>query len=156
MGGGAQGATARNVATDPLSHLPRRVVLFDGVCVVCNRSVEWLLGRDRAHALAFAPLQGETARRIAEALPGRIPQDLDTVVLVEREDGGARVHLRSQALRRALELTGGGLLARLLGWVPRPLADLLYRGFARVRYRLFGRRESCRVPTPEERPRLLP
>ena len=139
-----------------LDDLPDRVVLFDGVCVVCNRSVDWLLRRDLESRLHFAPLQGETAQRIREALPGALPEDLDSIGYLERSGGGLRVSLRSQALRRILEDVGGGPGLGLLRVVPVAVADLGYRVFARLRYRLFGRRDACRIPSPAERTRFLP
>lgn len=139
-----------------LGDLPASVVFFDGVCVVCNSTVDRLLRRDRAARLAFAPLQGETAERVRRALRAAMPAGLDTMVLFERTEAGPRVLLRSRAMLRALELTGGAPGLGLLRAVPAPLLDLGYRAFARLRYRLFGRRDSCRVPAPEERARFLP
>lgn len=138
-----------------LGDLPDRVVLFDGVCVVCNRSVDWLLRRDPGARLHFAPLQGETAARIRAALPGGLPEDVDSIAYLEREGPTWRLSLRSRALRRILEDVGGGPVAALLRVLPVSVSDLGYRVFARLRYRLFGRRETCRIPTDAERARFL-
>jgi predicted DCC family thiol-disulfide oxidoreductase YuxK len=141
---------------DPLEGLPERIVLFDGVCVVCNGSVDWLLRHDVHGRLCFAPLQGVTAARLRAALPGEIPDGLESIVYVDRCGTTAQVFLRTRALRRILEALGGGPGLSLLRVVPAPIADLAYRLFARARYALFGRRETCRIPAAEERLRFLP
>lgn len=152
----SQAIVAPDAPAAPLAGLPARIVLFDGVCVVCERSVDWLLQRDVAAQLCFAPLQGETAARIRQAFPGSIPDGIDTVVYVDRSGAVARLWLRTAAIREILGTLGGGPRYALLRAIPTPLADLGYRAFARVRYWLFGRRDSCRVPTAAERQRFLP
>jgi predicted DCC family thiol-disulfide oxidoreductase YuxK len=131
------------------------IVLFDGVCAFCNGAVDWLMRRDPAGRLRFAPLQGETAARLRARHP-EIPTELDTIVLVETVAGRERVTLRSEAVLRACAaIAGAPRWTRWLALVPRPLADLGYRLFARVRYRVFGRLDACRVPLPGERSRIL-
>jgi predicted DCC family thiol-disulfide oxidoreductase YuxK len=131
------------------------IVLFDGVCVFCNGAVDWLMRRDPAGRLRFAPLQGETAARLRARHP-EIPTELDTIVFVETVAGRERVALRSEAVLRACAaIEGAPRWTRWLALVPRPLADLGYRLFARVRYRIFGRLDACRVPLPGERSRIL-
>lgn len=139
-----------------LEGLPPRIVFFDGVCVVCNRSVDWLLRRDVAGRLHFAPLQGETAQRVREALPLAVPDGIDTIVYADLSGPEPQLWLRSQAIARILEEVGDRWRARCLRLVPTPIANFGYRLFARVRYALFGRRESCRVPSPAERAHFLP
>jgi predicted DCC family thiol-disulfide oxidoreductase YuxK len=127
------------------------IVFFDGVCGLCNHFVDFVLNRDHRGVFRFAPLQGETARRhLAEA----DVRDLKTMVLLDR-DG---VFRKSTAVLRVLSRLGGGwrLLAALLRLIPRPLRDIGYAVVARTRYSIFGRKETCRMPTPAERGRLLP
>jgi predicted DCC family thiol-disulfide oxidoreductase YuxK len=132
-----------------------RLVLFDGVCVVCNRAARWLMARDPEALLRFATLQGETAAAVRARHP-EIPEDIDTVVYVDTSGGGERVYLRSEALLRAwAAVDPASPWRRLLAALPRPLADLGYRLFARTRYRLFGRYETCPLPTPPHRERML-
>lgn len=139
-----------------LQGLPPRILFFDGVCAVCDRTVDWLLARDRQGVLRFATLQGETARRVATALPD-FPRDIDTVVLLDQSGPEPVLELRSRAIFAVLGALGGELRhwARL-AVLPRWLTDLLYRAFVRIRYRTFGKLDACRVPTPEERARFLP
>ena len=127
------------------------LLLFDGVCNLCNGSVLWVIRRDPAGRFRFASLQSEVGRQLlAEA--GLPPSALSTVVLYA--DG--RFYTRSDA---AL-----GVLARLgspWSWlavfrlVPRALRNRLYDWIAGNRYRWFGKKESCMIPTPELRNRFL-
>lgn len=100
----------------------------------------------------FAPLQGETAAAM-RARHSEISGDIDTVVYIE--DG--RVHQRSRAfVRLARQLPYPWRALSWLWIVPRPLSDLAYRLVARLRYRLFGKFDTCKIPSPEERARFLP
>jgi predicted DCC family thiol-disulfide oxidoreductase YuxK len=151
MTGPAATAPAPAASAEPFE----RLVLFDGVCGFCDRLVDFLIRRDAAGRLRFAPLQGETAAALRARHP-EIPRDLETLVYVEASGGRERVHLRSEAALRVFGELGGGW--RRLAWLlalPRPLRDAGYRLFARVRYRLFGRLAACRLPTPAERSRFL-
>jgi len=126
------------------------VLYFDGVCHLCNRFVDWLVRRDRAGNLRYAPLQGSTAaRRLAATYVAGL-----TTVVLERN---GRLSERSTAAIEAVATLGGpwrGIL--LLKAVPRPLRDAVYDRVARHRYRWFGRRDACRLPTEQERHLFLP
>ena len=129
------------------------VVFFDGVCNLCNGTVQFILDRDKREAFRFAPLQSETAEKM---LSGRVLAEdrdaLDSVILVE----GEKVYERSDAaLRIARRLSGPWPVLYAFIIVPRFLRDFVYRFIARNRYRWFGRTEQCRVPTPELRARFL-
>jgi predicted DCC family thiol-disulfide oxidoreductase YuxK len=142
----------------PARLLPGPVVFVDGVCNVCEWAVGFLMARDPDGMLRYASQQGETAAAVAAEVPA-FPTDLSTVVLAEPDGttGQVRITTRSAALVRALDLAGGApRLARAMRLVPGPLRDLVYAVVVRVRYRVFGRKDSCRLPTAEERGRLLP
>jgi predicted DCC family thiol-disulfide oxidoreductase YuxK len=127
------------------------VIFFDGVCGLCNQFIDFVIRRDTAGTFCFAPLQGETAR---ERLSAADTTDLATVVLLD-ETG---THRRSKAVVQILMRLGTGwkIAGVLLAVIPRPLRDLGYKLVARFRYALFGKKETCRMPTPEERLRFLP
>lgn len=127
------------------------IVFFDGVCGLCNRSVDFFIRRDREARLKFAPLQGETA---ADHVSDADRESLGSIVFV---DAGTR-YRKSAAIVQILRQLGGiwRCVAGVLWVIPRPLRDLGYSIVAALRYRLFGRKDSCRMPTPEERGRLLP
>ncbi|HVS02153.1 MAG TPA: DCC1-like thiol-disulfide oxidoreductase family protein [Thermoanaerobaculia bacterium] len=132
------------------------LVLYDGVCGLCNRLVRLLLVADRKAVLCFAPLQGATAARVRQRRD--LPQDLDTLVYV-RGFGLAdeQAYLRSDAVLLALADVGGvWWLAGALRVIPRPLRDGVYRWVARRRYGWFGKYETCPLPPPEHRARFLP
>ena len=134
---------------DPREH---PIVLFDGVCNLCAGVVRFAIARDPAARLRFAPLQSELGRSLLRR-HGFDPEALGTVILVD----GDGAHDRSTAaLRLATHLRapwrwlGGPLLV-----LPRGFRDAVYDFVARHRYRWFGRREECLVPTPELRSRFL-
>lgn len=126
-------------------------MLFDGVCNLCNGAVVWILERDRRGVFRFASLQSAAARRLLEAAPAPAERP-DSIVLVDE----AGVHTRSAAvLRIARRLGFPWSLAALARLIPRPGRDALYDAVARRRYRWFGKREACLIPTPERRARFL-
>jgi predicted DCC family thiol-disulfide oxidoreductase YuxK len=128
------------------------VLFYDGVCGLCDRVVQFVLARDRRGAFRFATLQGGLAAR--ELAPrGARPADLETF-LVLTADG--RLLARSRAITFVLRELGG--LWAVLAWLrvlPVTWLDAAYGLVARVRYRLFGRLDACRVPTPGERARFI-
>jgi predicted DCC family thiol-disulfide oxidoreductase YuxK len=131
------------------------ILLFDGVCAFCDGAVQWLMERDPRGRLSYAPLQGPTAAELRARHP-EIPDDIDTMVLVETCGDVETVRLRSDAIFATCELLDPPpAWLPWVRWLPRPLADVAYRIFARLRYRVFGRYDACRVPTPEERERFL-
>lgn len=126
-------------------------ILFDGVCNLCNGSVQFILKRDPESRFRFASLQSEAGRRLV-AENGLDPDVLSSVILIE--DG--KVYRESTAaLRIARHLSGAWKLLRVLVLIPRPIRDAAYRLIARNRYRWFGKSETCWLPTPELRARFL-
>lgn len=128
------------------------VVLFDGVCNVCNDSVKFILARDPTGYFRFASLQSDAARRLL-APYGLSEMPVSTMVLIE----GGRVSLKSSAVMRVARQLGSAwrLVAFLLWLTPRPVRDALYTFFVKHRYRWFGQSEQCLVPTPAVRERFL-
>ena len=126
-------------------------LLFDGVCNLCNGSVQFILKRDTQGRFRFASLQSEAGRRLMTG-HGLDPDALSSVVLIE--DGRAYQE-STAALRIARHLPGAWKLLRVLTIIPRPLRDAAYRLIARNRYRWFGKTETCWLPTPELRARFL-
>jgi predicted DCC family thiol-disulfide oxidoreductase YuxK len=128
------------------------IVLYDGVCGLCHRSVRFLLAHQASDTLRFAPLQGETAAALHRRHPD-IPSGLDTVVLVS----GGRIYRRSGAfLHVARHLRRPWRWAYHLRWLPAVLLDPIYWAIARNRYRVFGRLDHCALPTAEHRAQQLP
>ncbi len=131
------------------------LVVFDGVCNLCNQSVDWLVWLDRKRRLRYTSLQGKTAGEIL-AKSGPLPENTQNWSMLLWDQQG--IHTRSDAALRTLAHLGGlYTAAHLLRWlIPRFLRDAVYRAIARRRYRWFGQKDSCRVPTPEERALFLP
>lgn len=130
----------------------RPVVLYDGTCGLCAKSVRWILHHEADRDLVFAPLQGDTAQALRAKYPN-IPKTVDTVVYVD----GGKAHLRSKAfLHLAKHLKGPWRLLHALRWIPGFLMNVGYRIIAATRYRLFGRVDACELPSPENRGRFLP
>ena len=127
------------------------IVLYDGVCGLCNRSVQLILRNDRRGRFRFAALQSDAGRALLQKF-GLPPEALDSVVLVD----GDRAWRKSRAaLRIARRMDGPWPLLWPLVVVPRPLADFLYDRLAKNRYRIFGKLDACMIPPPEVRARFL-
>jgi len=127
------------------------VVLYDGECGLCHRSVKFILRHEADHELRFAPLQGELAATLRARHPN-IPANLDTVVLV----ANGRAYLRSKAfLHVAKHLRAPWRWAYAWRWMPGFVLDLAYRVIARIRYRVWGKVDACELPSPEQRARFL-
>lgn len=139
-------------ASAPTANPATPIVFFDGVCVLCNGFVDWLLERDRAAVFRFASLQGETANALRATNP-ELPLNLDAIALWD----GSQVMFKSRAVFAiARRLPPPWNWLGVLRFIPRFLSDWGYMLVARTRYALFGKSELCRVPTPAERGRILP
>jgi predicted DCC family thiol-disulfide oxidoreductase YuxK len=130
------------------------VLLYDGVCGLCNRLVQFVLKHDRRACFRFASLQSDYAARILKGY-NFDPHDLDTVYLVQ--DSGARLSARSDAVISVLRELGSfwAAIAVVLHILPKSLRDWGYRVVARRRYRVFGKYESCPLPEAKYRDRFL-
>src|SRR5262249_11131123 len=118
------------------------IILFDGVCNLCNSSVDFIIRRDRRARFRFASLQSAPARLLLREF-GLDDSDPKSIVLIEN----GRAYCRSTAaLRIARRLCGPWPLFYVLIVIPPALRDWIYDLMARNRYRWFGRRETCRVP----------
>jgi predicted DCC family thiol-disulfide oxidoreductase YuxK len=159
---------------------PHPILLYDGVCGFCNRTVQFVLRRDRAAIFRFAALQSPFAARVL-ARHGTNPADLDTFYVVLNYESGentARHEVQESEVREsetheskadesllsrsdAIVFTLGELggpwrfAATMLSLVPRFLRDWGYNLVARTRYRIFGRYDSCPLPSPDTRSRFL-
>ena len=126
------------------------VVLFDGYCNLCDRSVRFVIDRDRRRVFRFAPSQSPGAAAfLARCGLGSAP---GTIVFVERDGWSVR---STAAIRMARRLGFPWSLYAVALIIPAPLRDLAYRIIARNRVRWFGQRDTCRIPTPEEAGQFL-
>ncbi|MFI5458359.1 MAG: thiol-disulfide oxidoreductase DCC family protein [Isosphaerales bacterium] len=127
------------------------VIFFDDVCVMCNGFVNLLLRVDRRQQFLLAPLRGETAQKLLPPLP----DDASTWSMVYVDESG--IHDQSDASLEVYRRLGGPWwLLSLARFIPRAIRNPVYRVIARNRYRWFGKRETCRIPSAEEKARFLP
>jgi predicted DCC family thiol-disulfide oxidoreductase YuxK len=127
------------------------IVLYDGVCGLCDRSVQLILRNDRRGRFRFAALQSAAGRALLERFH-LSPEALDSVVLVE----GGRAWRKSRAalrIARRMDAPWPALWPLLI--VPPPVADFFYDLLAKNRYRIFGKLDACMIPPPEVRARFL-
>ena len=127
-------------------------LFFDGVCNLCNSTVDWIIRHDKARYFRFASLQGKTAHEVVPEYADEA--GLSTVVLVK----GDNQYIRSTAIAHALKGLGGiwKFYGSLILLLPRGFRDWGYKKVANSRYERWGKRETCRLPSPEERDLFLP
>jgi len=118
----------------------KNIILFDGVCNLCNRSVDFVLKRDKKKQFYYVSLQSEEGKKLVKRY--RIPSDTDSVILIRN----TKVYTESEAaveIARRLPVPWKWL--SILRFLPQRWRDSLYRWVARNRYRWFGKRENCRI-----------
>jgi len=133
------------------------IIFYDGVCGLCNRLVQFLLKHDSHDRLRFASLQSDFAAQVLRR-HGAAPEDLDTVYVVsDHALRSERLASRSDAAVVALHELGGGwsVLSVSLRWLPRWLRNWAYNLVARNRYRIFGKYDSCPIPSEKDRRKFL-
>ena len=133
------------------SNSPHPVILYDGECNVCDASVQFILDHDPGGRFRFASLQSDVGHGLASSV-GIDASDLDTLVLIERGRGMVR---SDAVLGIARHLGFPWATASVFRLMPRPTRDLIYRIVSMNRTHWFGRRDACRIPTPDIRDRFL-
>jgi predicted DCC family thiol-disulfide oxidoreductase YuxK len=127
------------------------IVLFDGVCNFCNASINFIIDRDSGNNFRFAALQSETGRKLLEQ-HGYNNNILDSVVLIKNN----RVYKKSAAaLEIVRELNGLWPVLYIFKVLPSFILDILYNVIARNRYKLFGKADVCRIPTPQLKQKFI-
>ena len=125
---------------------PYSSILFDGECNLCNGAVDFVIRRDANHHFRYASLQSEIGRSMLKE-HGKNPDILDTIILVS----GKKVYMRSSAAIRVCNKLGSlWPLMNVFLIVPSPIRDVVYDWIAKNRYKWFGKRDTCRLPTAEE------
>jgi len=134
-----------------LGTAPQPLFVFDGVCVLCSRSVRFVLAREKNHELTFAPAQSALGQAIYQAL-GLSAEVYDTLIVLDQ----GRAYLKSAAVMQlARRLRQPWRSLAVLEFLPRHWLDWLYDRVARNRYRLFGRYDSCPLPDASLRARYV-
>ncbi len=133
---------------------PEPILFYDGLCGLCDHLVQFLLERDVNGRIFFVPIQSDLGRNILieKGVPQSEISELSTVYLLS----AGVVHRRSRAVFHVFSfLPKPWTWVKWLLWIPSFLADPWYRWVASLRYRIFGRLDQCRIPTPEEKKRFL-
>jgi len=125
------------------------IILFDGVCNFCDGAVNFIIEHDKKNYFKFAPLQSETGQKHVEKFG---LSAIDSVILVENDK--AYTH-STGALKVAKHLDGIWSLLYALIIIPKPIRDFFYKLFAKYRYKLFGKKDECMIPSPEVRAKFL-
>lgn len=127
-----------------------KIILFDGECNFCDQSVQFIIKRDMKGLFKFASLQSDVGKELLKIFS--TPKDLDSFVLIEDNN----CYFKSTAaLRVCKNLKGAWKLPYILLAVPRPIRDFFYGIIAKNRYKWFGKKENCMLPSSEERERFL-
>ncbi|WP_064091707.1 thiol-disulfide oxidoreductase DCC family protein [Rossellomorea aquimaris] len=127
-----------------------KIILFDGECNFCDKSVQFIIKRDPEGHFKFASLQSEIGKRLLERCNS--PKDIDSFILIEESDCYFK---SSAALRVCKNITGAWKILTIFLVIPKPIRDFFYDIVAKNRYKWFGEKESCMLPSPEERKRFL-
>jgi predicted DCC family thiol-disulfide oxidoreductase YuxK len=127
-----------------MSNNPDRILFFDGVCNLCNCSVDFIIRRDKEHMIHFAPLQGDTAKTLGLFSE----KGYDSLVYYRF---GEKLMKSEAALAIAKDIGGMLNMLRILYILPRSMRDKLYDFVARNRYKWFGKKSTCRIPSTEEK-----
>lgn len=127
-----------------------KIILFDGECNFCNRIVQFIIKRDPTGIFKFSSLQSVVGKEML--LKYNVPGNIDSLVLIEDD----HCYFRSTAALRIFKnLNGAWRVTKYLLMVPRPIRDFFYSIISKYRYQLFGKKNDCMIPSPEDRKRFL-
>jgi predicted DCC family thiol-disulfide oxidoreductase YuxK len=130
----------------------KKVILFDGVCNLCNSSVQFVIKRDRKDMFRYTALQSEVGQKMIGER-GIDTSQVDSIILIEP---GVAYYTKSDAALKIGQSFGGGYaLLAIFTWIPKSIRDAIYDFVARNRYKWFGKQESCMIPTPELKAKFL-
>lgn len=128
-----------------------KIILFDGVCNLCNSSVNFIIDKDVRNVFKFASLQSETGTKLIKNY-NLTAENIDSVILVDND----RAYIKSDAaLMIAAQLGGVYKILSFMRIIPKFIRDFFYDIIARNRYRWFGKKDVCRIPTPELKSKFL-
>lgn len=131
----------------------KKLILFDGICNLCNSSVQFVINHDKKHLFLFAPLQGETGQRIIKNF--NIDTNKTDSILLYDPASHSISYKSSAALRIAIELGFPTYLMGLFFIIPAFIRNWVYDFIAKNRYKWYGKKEACMIPTPELKGKFL-
>ncbi|OIQ28533.1 MAG: thiol-disulfide oxidoreductase [Bacteroidetes bacterium MedPE-SWsnd-G2] len=129
-----------------------KIIFFDGVCNLCNTSVQYVIRHDSDNVFKFAPLQSELAKELLSPYGVNV-SELNSIVYY---DSGIAVYENSDAaIKIASQLDGAVSMLKYFWWIPRFLRDPIYKFIAKNRYRWFGKKDACMIPTPAMKSKFI-
>ena len=130
----------------------KKIILFDGVCNLCNGAVQFIIKRDKNEIFQFAPLQGAIGKKLTSERNIDVGK-VDSIILIEP---GKAYYIKSDAvLKIGMELRNFGTIAYVLNLIPSTLRNIVYDFVARNRYQWYGKKEVCMVPAPALKNKFL-
>jgi predicted DCC family thiol-disulfide oxidoreductase YuxK len=130
----------------------KKIILFDGVCNLCNNAINFIIDRDKKDVFRFASLQSEIGKKLTEER-GIDTEEIDSMILIE--PGKVYYIKSSAALHITKNLKGGYQLLGQLLFLPEGFRNLIYDFIAKNRYKWFGKEDNCRIPTPSLKNKFL-
>jgi predicted DCC family thiol-disulfide oxidoreductase YuxK len=127
------------------------IIIFDGVCNLCNNAVNFIIKRDASNQFVFAPMQSPAAQALIAKYDAQ-NVGIDTFLLIKN---GQCFYRSDAAIEITKDLSGFWHLCRVFKLIPRPIRDFFYRLIAKNRYRLFGKRKQCMIPTDTLKDKFL-
>ena len=137
-----------------MQNLPKnkKIILFDGVCNLCNAAVQFIIEKDKKDVFRFVALQSDLGKEITNHI-GVNPEKIDSIILYE--PGIAYYYKSEAALKIASELGGIYGFLSVLSFLPNKINDTIYDYIAKKRYKWYGKKEHCMIPTPELKAKFL-
>ncbi len=130
----------------------KKIILFDGVCNLCNNAVNFIIERDEKDVFRFASLQSELGKKLTSER-GIDPEEMNSMLLIE--PGVAYYQRSTAALEISKDLSGGYSMLKYISFLPEGFRDSIYNLIARNRYKWFGKKESCMIPTAKMKAKFL-
>jgi predicted DCC family thiol-disulfide oxidoreductase YuxK len=132
--------------------LEKKIILFDGVCNLCNASVQYIIKKDKKDVFRFVALQSDLGQKITKHI-GVDTSNLDSIILYE--PGKAYYYKAEAALKIATSFGGFYSILKLFTFIPNAISNTVYDYIAKNRYKWYGKKESCMIPTPELKSKFL-
>ncbi len=131
----------------------KKIILFDGVCNLCNNTVKFIIKRDRNDVFRFAPLQSDIGKKLTQER-GIDTENIDSIIVI---DPGIAYYIKSDAFFEVVNTIKGGwqVLTIFKHILPTPVRDWFYDRIAKSRYSWFGKKDTCMIPTPELQEKFL-
>ena len=130
----------------------KQIILFDGVCNLCNGAVQFIIKRDEKDVFRYAALQSDLGKQLMSERNIDASQ-IDSIILI---DPGVAFYIKSDAaLEIGKQLSGYDVISSVLLWIPSSVRNIVYDIIARNRYKWYGKKEECMIPTPELKAKFL-